>query len=76
MEYVKDLETPAVIVDLDIMEKNLKHTAELARNAGVKLRPTAKPIRAYGLRKNSSNTVQRELLLQSSAKQRLWLTEE
>ena len=42
MEYVKDLETPAVIVDLDIMEKNLKHTAELARNAGVKLRPHCK----------------------------------
>lgn len=42
MEYVKDLETPAVIIDLDIMEKNLKHTAELARNAGVKLRPHCK----------------------------------
>lgn len=42
MEYVKDLETPAVIVDLDIMEKNLKHTAELARNAGVKLRQRAR----------------------------------
>lgn len=42
MEYLKDLETPAVIVDLDIMEKNLKHTAELARNAGVKLRPHCK----------------------------------
>jgi D-serine deaminase-like pyridoxal phosphate-dependent protein len=34
-----DLETPAVLIDLDILDRNLRHTAELARNAGVKLRP-------------------------------------
>ncbi|QTH40145.1 alanine racemase [Cohnella sp. LGH] len=34
-----ELETPAVVVDLDVLDRNLRHTAELARQAGVKLRP-------------------------------------
>jgi D-serine deaminase-like pyridoxal phosphate-dependent protein len=36
------LETPAVTVDLDILEANLRRKAELARKAGVKLRPHTK----------------------------------
>jgi len=34
-----ELETPAVLIDLDVLDRNLRHTAELARSAGVKLRP-------------------------------------
>ena len=37
-----DVETPAVVIDLDILEANLKHTADLAKRAGVKLRPHTK----------------------------------
>lgn len=33
------LDTPAVLVDLDALDRNLRHTAELAAKAGVKLRP-------------------------------------
>lgn len=34
-----ELETPAVLIDLDTLDRNLRHTAELARRASVKLRP-------------------------------------
>lgn len=34
-----DLDTPSLLVDLDVLDRNLRHTAELARRAGVKLRP-------------------------------------
>ena len=37
-----DVETPAVVIDLDILEANLKFTADLAAKAGVKLRPHTK----------------------------------
>lgn len=33
------LDTPAILIDLDVLDRNLKHTAELAAEAGVKLRP-------------------------------------
>jgi D-serine deaminase-like pyridoxal phosphate-dependent protein len=39
---VEDLPTPAVLLDLDILESNLSKMAERARAAGVKLRPHAK----------------------------------
>ncbi len=42
MRSVEDLPTPAVLVDLDVVEKNLARMAERARAAGVKLRPHAK----------------------------------
>lgn len=39
---VTDLETPALIIDLDIMERNLCRTAEYARSHGLRLRPHTK----------------------------------
>ncbi|MCQ6559225.1 alanine racemase [Paenibacillus mendelii] len=36
---VPELDTPVVVVDLDVLDRNLRRTAELARNANVKLRP-------------------------------------
>lgn len=51
MKSVKEIETPAVLVDLDILEKNLKNTAELAHNAGVKLRPHCKTHKSIWLAK-------------------------
>ncbi len=37
-----DVDTPALIVDLDAFERNLEQMARLARRAGVRLRPHAK----------------------------------
>src|SRR5262249_1354593 len=39
---VEDLETPAVLIDLDILEADIARPAARAREAGVKLRPHAK----------------------------------
>lgn len=36
---IAELETPAVLIDLDVLERNIKLMAELAKHAGVKLRP-------------------------------------
>lgn len=38
----EQVETPAVVIDLDILDANLKRTAELAAKSGVKLRPHIK----------------------------------
>jgi D-serine deaminase-like pyridoxal phosphate-dependent protein len=37
-----EIDTPALVVDLDAFEHNLQHMASLARAAGVRLRPHAK----------------------------------
>ena len=37
-----EIETPALVVDLDAFERNLSKMAEFARSAGVRLRPHAK----------------------------------
>ena len=37
-----DLSTPAVLVDLDVLERNIARMAGWARDAGVRLRPHAK----------------------------------
>jgi D-serine deaminase-like pyridoxal phosphate-dependent protein len=42
MMRVEDLDTPALIVDLDIMEANLKRVAEYAASRGLRLRPHTK----------------------------------
>jgi D-serine deaminase-like pyridoxal phosphate-dependent protein len=42
MRSVHDLETPAVIVDLDVLERNILRMAEQARLRSVRLRPHAK----------------------------------
>jgi 3-hydroxy-D-aspartate aldolase len=39
---VDEVDTPALLIDLDAFEHNLDHMAKLAREAGVKLRPHAK----------------------------------
>ena len=39
---IEELETPAVLVDLDVLERNVARMAELARAQGLKLRPHAK----------------------------------
>jgi D-serine deaminase-like pyridoxal phosphate-dependent protein len=39
---VDDLPTPAVVVDLDVLERNIGRMAARARDAGVRLRPHAK----------------------------------
>jgi D-serine deaminase-like pyridoxal phosphate-dependent protein len=40
--FVSELETPAVVVDLDVMERNLLRMAEYCRSQGIKLRPHTK----------------------------------
>src|SRR5215470_8086269 len=39
---VDDIETPALIVDLDAFERNIAKMADFARTAGVRVRPHAK----------------------------------
>ncbi|GIP37233.1 alanine racemase [Paenibacillus sp. J31TS4] len=39
---IEQLDTPVILVDLDILESNLRRTAERAARAGVKLRPHTK----------------------------------
>jgi D-serine deaminase-like pyridoxal phosphate-dependent protein len=39
---IEDVETPAVLVDLDVVEANVRRMAEAARRHGVRLRPHAK----------------------------------
>lgn len=41
-DRVEDVDTPALIVELDRLEHNLVRMAEFARNAGMRLRPHAK----------------------------------
>ena len=42
MKSIHALETPAVLVDLDVLERNIARMAERARACGVRLRPHAK----------------------------------
>jgi D-serine deaminase-like pyridoxal phosphate-dependent protein len=42
MRTIEDLQTPAVLVDLDVLERNIARQAERARAAGIRLRPHAK----------------------------------
>lgn len=42
MRLVGDLDTPSVVVDLDVLEANVHRMAESARRSGVRLRPHAK----------------------------------
>lgn len=39
---IEDLPTPAILVDLDVLERNIARQAGRARDAGVRLRPHAK----------------------------------
>jgi len=40
--FVADLETPAVVVDLDVMERNVSRMAEYCRSRNLRLRPHTK----------------------------------
>jgi D-serine deaminase-like pyridoxal phosphate-dependent protein len=42
MTLIHDLDTPALVIDLDIMERNLARTAGYARQHGLRLRPHTK----------------------------------
>ncbi len=42
MQSIEDLPTPAVLVDLDVLESNVRGMQARARQAGLKLRPHAK----------------------------------
>jgi D-serine deaminase-like pyridoxal phosphate-dependent protein len=40
--HVSEIDTPALVVDLDIMERNLRRVAEYSREHGLRLRPHTK----------------------------------
>lgn len=42
MQAIENLPTPSVLVDLDVLERNVRAMQERARDAGVRLRPHAK----------------------------------
>ncbi len=49
MTPIEDLETPAVLIDLDVLEANIARQAARAKEAGVKLRPHAKTHKIPGV---------------------------
>lgn len=40
--HIKDLETPALVIDLDVMERNLQRAAQYTTEHGLRLRPHTK----------------------------------
>ena len=42
MSTLPDLDTPSLVFDLDVVERNVAEMAEVARNGGVRLRPHTK----------------------------------
>ena len=42
---IYDLDTPSLIVDLDLMERNIKEMADWCRAHNINLRPHMKPIK-------------------------------
>ena len=40
--HISEIDTPALVVDLDILERNLGRVAEYARQHGLRLRPHTK----------------------------------
>ena len=40
--FASDLDTPALVIDLDVLEPNVAEMADVARSAGVRLRPHTK----------------------------------
>lgn len=57
---VSVLETPAVLIDLDLLDRNLKHTAELTKKAGVKLRPHFKTHKSIWIAKKQMSMGMRD----------------
>lgn len=57
--HISELETPALLVDLDVMERNLQRAAEYARSHRLRLRPHTKThkIAALGRRQLDSGAV-------------------
>lgn len=39
---IQDLDTPAIVIDLDSMERNLRKVSDYAREHGLRLRPHTK----------------------------------
>src|SRR5215469_7727995 len=42
MMHTSDLDTPALVIDLDVMDRNLRRMAEYTREHGLRLRPHTK----------------------------------
>lgn len=40
--HISEVETPALVVDLDVLERNLVRVADYARRHGLRLRPHTK----------------------------------
>ena len=79
---VQDLETPALLLHLDVVQRNVKRMAERARRLGVGLRPHAKTHKcvevarlqleqgARGL--TVSTTVEAEVFARAAARDLTW----
>src|SRR5581483_9792515 len=40
--HISEIDTPALVVDLDVMDRNLRRVADYARSHGLRLRPHTK----------------------------------
>jgi D-serine deaminase-like pyridoxal phosphate-dependent protein len=52
--HVSEIDTPALVVDLDIFERNLNRVADYARQRGLRLRPHAKTHKSVWIGKRQS----------------------
>src|SRR3954452_6810649 len=77
MMHIDDLDTPALLIDLDIMERNLRRVQDYARSHALRLRPHTKThkIPALGRRQvelgavglTVAKTTEAEVMLQSGS---------
>ena len=68
--FVTALETPAVVVDLDVVEKNLRRCQDYMNQHGLALRPHIKTHKIPSWRTCRSGSGRRALTARSSAKPR------
>ena len=68
--HISELDTPALTVDLDVLERNIYNMAALCREIDIDLRVHTK---THKVPEIATMRVQRGLPPKSSAKRRLWL---
>ena len=69
---VAEVETPALIIDLDVLDRNIAKMAEFARTAGVRVRPHARPTSRLRLRYGRSRSARSASACRRSAKRKCW----
>ena len=69
---IEDIDTPALVVDLDALDRNIAKMAELRARPGVRLRPHAKTHKSAAIALRRSRTVRSANACRRSARPRRW----